>query len=189
MVKRKDPELRGVGLMILTRYSSVFITGFWCSDNEDNPEAKRCTHGCHTRIVLFSLRGGKWIQDACQKTRHSEIRACQMRFFQSCSSRSWNNFEKEALQSLVQSARTWQRTVPISTVKHRLRSSLVFNLFQQLSQDRERLFPATPPNFPHKISCSVFLLCSKFSMHPKILLFAFHEFNRMKGYASNVERF
>lgn len=157
------------------------------------PKQSAARNGCNTRIVLFSLRGGKWIQDACQKTRHFEIRACQMRFFQSYSSRSWNNFEKEALQSSVQSseqaARSWQRTVPISTVKHRVRSSLAFNLFQQLNQDRERLFPATPPNFPHKISCSVFLLCSKFSMHPKILLFAFHELNRMKGYASNVERF
>lgn len=61
----RDPELRGAGLMTLSRYRSIFITGFLYSDNEDNPKAKRCTQECKTQIVLFSLLGGKWNQDAC----------------------------------------------------------------------------------------------------------------------------
>lgn len=138
------------------------------------------------RVFFTSVWKKKINQDAHEKTRH----------FQSCSSRPLNNFEKQPLQvlrynPLLKAGSVRMRSKNSSHLHSKKcqvrvwqRTSLVFNLVQQLNQDMEIFFLPLLPVFPYKIFCSV-LLCLKFLMHQIRCLSAFQELNMMKGYANS----
>lgn len=120
-----------------------------------------------------------------------------MRHFQSCFSRSLSNFEKEQLQLIwycpllkAGSVRTWKmNSSHLHSKKCQVgvwqRTSLVFDLVQQLSQDTGVFSLPLLPVFPYRISSSVLVLCLKFLMHQIRCASAFQELNGMKGYTNS----